>query len=155
MPGKKVTVDFLMSAIFNITSPMWVQDDDIEDVYSKIHTACQNKDREIKVIDLETIWPMDLLEIFSNLSPKGGVILFKGLGKAHQYIETTLMGILKYYEFLYSTGFDPVKIPPNWKLIIVTRTRFYIKDRDVYRKLFKIYSEDNTLTKTTTGGSVW
>lgn len=144
MPGgKKVTVDFLKSAISNISTPIWVQDDNSKEAWQKLIHACDQKNMSLKTVDLQSVWPMDLQELFNSLSHKGGVIVFKGLENAHEYIEAILMGILRYYEYRYSSLTDPIGIPQNWKLVIITRTRFYLRDREVYNKLFKIYSDES------------
>lgn len=117
---------------------MWVQDEYALGSVKLLRETCKNEGVEMIEVSLDQAYPIDLEELFSGLSAEGGVICLREADTAHEHMGTLIYAALMYYEFRRSSLSKSVRIPDNWKFVMVTPPSFRIPDRALYRRLLKL-----------------
>ena len=95
---------------------------------------------EVREIQLDLCYPIDLEDVFSKLPDKPGVIILNNYDKSDMFVVSLITFTMLYYEYrrMLSLEVDSISISPKWKFIITTAPGAWINTPALHQRLCKL-----------------
>jgi hypothetical protein len=111
---------------------------DREESQIQLRETAGISDIEYKEIDLTSIYPIEVEEIFKNLPDKPGIIAFLNYDQADPYLQEIINFTVLYYEYriMITSNKGIVPVSSKWKFAILARPNYWFPNATVYHRSY-------------------
>lgn len=132
---KQLTANFV-NDVLKTKDLVLIQDEVIHNARLLVTEACEKAEKKLFYVHLEQCWPLDLEELFQRET--SGVLCIEGIEIAHPYMRGLIYNTLLNRSFKRGHYSNLTEINPEIQFVILSSKKFFIEDRALYRRLYKL-----------------